>query len=147
MTQTNLTIDGEVEAPVTLSRDEIAAFSEDSLIADVSQLEPRRQGRAIHLEALLDRVVPTSSATHLTLHASIDSFAASIPLDQIRKSGVIVFEIDGQVLERKHGGPYRFVIPNAAECKMAELDACANVKFLDRIELTAGKGRDTRMDK
>jgi hypothetical protein len=51
---------------------------------------------------------------------------------------------NGEPLDTKAGGPFRFLIPNAAECKTAEMDTCANVKFLDRIELTAGKGRDTR---
>ena len=114
------------------------------MIDDVSVIEPRRQGKAVRLEALLDLADPTSAATHLTLHASVDDFAASIPLDAVQDAGIVIFEIDGQALEAKHGGPYRFLIPNAAACKTAELDACANVKFLDRIELTAGKGRDTR---
>lgn len=144
MADTNLTIDGEVATPVSLSRVEIAASAGDRLIDDVSTLEPRRQGRAVRLDALLSLVDPSSAATHLTLHASIDDFAASIPLDAVQDRGVVVFEIDGEALESKHGGPYRFLIANAAECKTDELDACANVKFLDRIELTAGKGRDTR---
>ena len=145
MTDTNLTIDGEVATPVTLSRQEIAASAGDCVIDDVGTIEPRRQGRAVHLNALLDLVDPAPAATHLTLHASIDDFAASIPLDAVQERGIVVFEIDGQALETKHGGPYRFVIANAAACKTDELDDCANVKFLDRIELTAGKGRDTRV--
>lgn len=144
MADTDLTIDGEVETPLALSREDIASAPAEMLIDDVSTIESRRQGRAVQLNVLLDRVTPKSAATHLTLHASIDDFAASIPLDAVKESGIVIFEIDGQALEAKHGGPYRFLIPNAAACKTAELDACANVKFLDRIELTAGKGRDTR---
>jgi len=144
MTDTNLTIDGDVGTPLQLGRADMAAFPDKSLLADVSQIEPRRQGRAVRLNALLDRVEPTPTATHLTLHASGDDFAASIPLEAVRDSGVLIFEIDGRALESEHGGPYRFLIPNAAACRTADLDACANVKFVDRIELTAGKGRDTR---
>ena len=144
MAETSLTIDGEVANSVTLSRQDIAASAGDRLIDDVSAIEPRRQGRAVRLDALLELAAPKAAATHLTLHASIDDFAASIPLDAVHDTGVVIFEVDGQALETKHGGPYRFLIPNAAACKTADLDACANVKFLDRIELTAGKGRDTR---
>jgi hypothetical protein len=36
------------------------------------------------------------------------------------------------------------MIRDPAACHTDELDDCANVKFVDRIELTAGKGRDTR---
>ena len=144
MAETNLTIDGEVATPLTLSRTDMAALPDELLVPDVSQLEPRRQGRAVQLTALLDRAAPTAAATHLTLHASSDDFAASIPLEVVRNSGVLIFEIDGEAVQTAQGGPYRFLIPNAAACQTAELDACANVKFLDRIELTAGKGRDTR---
>jgi DMSO/TMAO reductase YedYZ molybdopterin-dependent catalytic subunit len=144
MAETNLTIDGEVETRLTLSRADMAALPDELLVPDVSQIEPRRQGRAVQLNALLDRVAPAATATHLTLHASTDDFAASIPLDAVRGSGLLIFEIDGEAVHATQGGPYRFLIPNAAACQTAELDACANVKFLDRIELTAGKGRDTR---
>jgi 2-dehydropantoate 2-reductase len=144
MNEIQLKVDGEVESPRTFSRTEIAAFAQDSLIADVSQLEPRRQGQAVKLGAILDQVNPTSAATHLTLHASADNFAASIPLAEVKDMGILIFEINGAGLTPTDGGPFRFLIPNAAACKTAEVDACANVKFLDRIELTAGQGKDTR---
>jgi DMSO/TMAO reductase YedYZ molybdopterin-dependent catalytic subunit len=147
MTMTNgvpLHIDGEVASPATLSQAEFAAFAEEDRIDDVSQVEQRRQGRAVRLIAVLRQVEPTDSATHVTLHASTDDFAASIPLDAARDVGILIYEINGEPLDTKAGGPFRFLIPNAAECKTADLDACANVKFLDRLELTAGKGRDTR---
>lgn len=142
--ETPLTINGEVAAPVALSRADLSAFPDEARIDDVSQVEERRQGKAVRLSALLNRVQPGESATHVTLHASTDDFAASIPLDAACDVGILIYEINGEPLDTKAGGPFRFLIPNAAECKTAEMDACANVKFLDRIELTAGKGRDTR---
>ena len=42
------------------------------------------------------------------------------------------------------GGPIRFLIRDPAACHTHELDDCANVKFLSRIELTERRGRDTR---
>lgn len=144
MTETPLTVDGEVATPVALSRSDLSAFPNEARIDDVSQVEERRQGKAIRLNALLDRVQPSESATHVTLHASADDFAASIPLEAARDVGVLIYEINGASLDTESGGPFRFLIPNAAECKTAEMDACASVKFLDRIELTAGKGKDTR---
>ncbi len=141
---TPLQIDGEVASPATLSRMDLAAFPSKARIDDVSQIADRRQGRAVRLSALLNRVQPGKTATHVTLHASADDFAASIPLEAAREVGILIYEINGEPLDTKAGGPFRFLIPNAAECKTDEMDACANVKFLDRIELTAGKGRDTR---
>lgn len=142
--ETPLTVDGEVVSPANFSREDFAAFSDGGRIDDVSSIEARRQGKAIRLSELLERVEPTEAATHVTLHASTDDFAASIPLEPASKVGILIYEINGTALDTNAGGPYRFLIPNAAECKTADLDACANVKFLDRIELTAGKGRDTR---
>ena len=142
--ETPLTIDGEVATSVALSRADLSAFPDEDRIDDVSKVEERRQGKAVRLNALLKRVQPGGSATHVTLHASADDFAASLPLGAARDVGILIYEINGEPLDTKAGGPFRFLIPNAAECKTAELDGCANVKFLDRIELTAGKGRDTR---
>jgi len=145
MTEPVLTIDGATEHPAILNRADLALMPPESLVPDVGVLEPRRAGAvAVRLSGLLDRVVPHAEATHVTLHATADGFAASIPLDAVRDSGLVLFEQDGQPLSGQQGGPFRFLILNAAACRTAELDACANVKFLDRIELTVGKGRDTR---
>ena len=59
-------------------------------------------------------------------------------------TGVVIYALEGAALPVEKGGPTRFVIPNPAACQTAELDECANVKFLDRIEITAERGRDTR---
>ena len=122
----------------------MAAFPEEARIDDVSQLNARRQGRAIHLRALLERVCVDAAATHVTLHASADDFSVSLPLEAARDVGILIYGNDGSPLDSAAGGPFRFLIPDAAACRTADLDACANVKFLDRIELTAGRGRDTR---
>ncbi|MFG0318392.1 MAG: molybdopterin-dependent oxidoreductase [Planctomycetota bacterium JB042] len=98
----------------------------------------------MRLAALLDRVRPTARATHLTLHASKDDFHASIPLDEVRERGLVVFRLEGAPLADEAGGPFRFLIVDAASCRAAEVDTCANVKFVDRLELTAGRGDDNR---
>jgi hypothetical protein len=38
----------------------------------------------------------------------------------------------------------RFLIRDPSACHTSELDDCANVKYLSRIELSVRKGRDTR---
>ena len=42
------------------------------------------------------------------------------------------------------GGPFRFLIPDFAACRTADVDECANVKFVDRIELSQQRGHDNR---
>lgn len=143
MSKSTLTIEGSVIHLRQFTRNELAAFPVQGRIADISTIEPRREGEAVRLSYLLEAAQPDDAATHVTLH-SADGFSASIPLADVRETGLIIFQLDGQKLPDAAGGPFRFLIPNAAECRTAELDACANVKSLARIELTTGKGTDTR---
>lgn len=143
MSEAVLTIDGETRNVLSLTREQLAALPAEARIEDVSRIDARRQGEAIRLSALLELADPTPAASHLTLH-SADGFSASIPLELTSDSGVIIFQSEGQSLPESHGGPFRYLTPNAAECKTAEVDACSNVKSLVRIELTDGQGRDTR---
>ncbi len=144
MNTPHLTIDGHVQAPLVLTHQELAAFDESDHVRDVSRFHPTRSGDGVTLESLLARVTPTSQASYLTLHATADDFAASVPLEPIRNEGILVYSVAGQPMTAEQGGPFRFLIKDPAACHTDELDDCANVKFVDRIELTAGPGRDTR---
>ena len=143
MIAATINIEGAVHQPRSFTRDELCTLSADSRMADVSEVAPNRRGEAVRLECLLNDSEPDETTTHVTLH-SADGFSASIPLAEIRETGLIIFQLDGEPVPDSAGGPFRFLIPNAAECRVADLDACANVKHLARIELTAGKGADTR---
>ena len=143
MNEKTLTIEGAVHHARQFTREELAALPAEGRVADISIIEPRRQGEAIRLSCLLTESQPNDIATHVTLQ-SADGFSASIPLADVRDTGLIIFQLDGECLPESAGGPFRFLIPNAAECRTAELDACANVKDLARIALTAGKSVDTR---
>jgi DMSO/TMAO reductase YedYZ molybdopterin-dependent catalytic subunit len=144
MSQILLRIDGEVSQPLELTYDDLEAVPADQQVADVSQFHPKRQGDAVTLEALLARAQPRHAATYLTIHATTDDFHASVPLAEVRGEGLVVYRLAGGPLPVKNGGPIRFLIRNPAACHTDELDDCANVKFVDRIELTVGKGQDSR---
>lgn len=137
-------VSGDVKCPLALSHADLAAFADDEQVRDVSRLDPRRQGDGVTLMSVLSRVRPQPSATHLTLLSSRDGFAASVSLDAVSARGVLIYQIEGRPLADDEGGPIRFLISESAACRTDELDDCANVKFVDRIELTSGKGRDTR---
>lgn len=139
-----LVVDGQVERPLRLSYADLEQFSGADRIDDVSQFDPQRKGTAVTLEALLLQARPQANATFLTLHASRDDFAASIPLQPVRAESIVIYRLDGAALPVERGGPFRFLIKDPAACHTDELDDCANVKFVDRIELTDGRGRDTR---
>ena len=67
-----------------------------------------------------------------------------LPLTAVDDRALVIYRLDGQPLPEKAGGPVRFFIPDFAACHTEEIDECANVKFVDRIELTAEKGFDNR---
>jgi DMSO/TMAO reductase YedYZ molybdopterin-dependent catalytic subunit len=139
-----LKVDGAVENPLELTFDDLAALPESSQIADVSRFQPKRQGDGVALEAILERTRPRPEANYLTLHADRDDFHVSIPLGAVRGEGIVVYRLGSARLGPEQGGPIRFLIRDPAACHTDELDDCANVKYLSRIELTVRRGRDTR---
>jgi DMSO/TMAO reductase YedYZ molybdopterin-dependent catalytic subunit len=139
-----LRIDGEVEQPASLAFADLAAIPQAFQVLDVSRIDAKRQGDAVTFEGLLARVRPKPSARYLTLHSSTDDFHASIPLEAVRGRAIVIYRLDGQPLPASAGGPVRFFIPDFAACHTSEVDECANVKFVDRIELTADRGFDNR---
>jgi len=96
------------------------------------------------LEALLERARPHADANYLTLHADRDDFHVSIPLGAVRGEAIVVYKVGDDRLGPEHGGPVRFLIRDPSACHTSELDDCANVKYLSRIELSRRRGRDTR---
>jgi DMSO/TMAO reductase YedYZ molybdopterin-dependent catalytic subunit len=139
-----LVIDGEVARPLSLSYADLAAMPADAQVADISRLDAKRQGDAVKLDAVLERAGAKPSARYLTLHSSTDDFHASVPLAAVRERGLLVYRLAGEPLPVKAGGPIRFFIPDFAACHTQEVDECANVKFVDRIELSQDRGQDNR---
>lgn len=139
-----LRIDGAVARPRELRFADLAAVDPACQIADVSRLAPGRRGDAITLAGLLALVEPHPQATHLGLHAARDDFHASLPLGPIRERAFLIYRLEGRPLDERSGGPARFFIPDHLSCHTHEIDECANVKFVDHIELTVGPGYDNR---
>jgi DMSO/TMAO reductase YedYZ molybdopterin-dependent catalytic subunit len=139
-----LRIDGAVERPLGLTFEDLRGLPLEDQVGDVSRFHPGRRGDGVTLEALLQRAQPKPEANYLTLHAGRDDFHVSIPLDAVRAEGLVVYRLGEARLGIEQGGPIRFLIKDPAACHTDELDDCANVKYLDRIEVTVRRGRDTR---
>lgn len=139
-----LLIDGLVERPLAFGFADLAALPEADQVRDVSRFQNSRRGDAVTLEALLRLVGPSPHANYVTLHAGRDDFHVSVPLEAVRAEGLVVYRLGEGPLDVARGGPVRFLIKDPSACHTSELDDCANVKYLDRIELTERKGRDTR---
>ena len=139
-----LRISGEVETGQHLSLDDLRNLPSDVQIPDVSAIDSSRAGTAVWLKGLLAVAKLKDSAKFLGLHSDHDNFHASIPLAEVLDRGFVIYAMDGEALPREKGGPIRFYIPDHASCNTEEIDECANVKFVDHIELTASKGFDNR---
>ena len=139
-----LKITGMVEREMSLTFDDLSGVDAEQQIADMSQIDPKRKGGAVRLAGLLALVGVKAEAAYLGLHASKDAFHASVPLESVRERGLVIYRVDDGPLDEADGGPVRFYIPDFAACHTAEVDECANVKFVDSIELTAEKGFDNR---
>jgi len=137
-----LSIDGAVERPLRLSLADLSALA--GQVPDVSQLVPGRQGVGVTLAALLSAAGVQPTSKWLTLHAAADDFHASIPLESVREQGLVLYRLGDQPLPASAGGPVRFLIPDVAACHTHEVDECANVKFVDRLELSVERGFDNR---
>jgi len=136
-----LRIEQEGKPAQTFDFDELSRL--DGQIDDVGELIPGRVGRAVRLRSILDRVRPSEELDYLTVESTDGKFAASVPLEQLRRA-VIAYRLDNQPLPKENGGPLRFLIPNDEGCATGGADACANVKFVGTLRLTKGPGRDTR---
>jgi len=139
-----LIIDGLVSRPRTFTPRDLDELPEEGKVPDVSRYHPNRRGSGVTLEAILSEVGPKPEANYLTLHADRDDFHVSIPLNAVRGEGIVVYRLGERELDLKDGGPVRFLIKDPTACHSSELDDCANVKFLSRIEFSERKGLDTR---
>ncbi|HZL88693.1 MAG TPA: molybdopterin-dependent oxidoreductase [Pirellulaceae bacterium] len=139
-----LRIAGLVNHARALSFSELATIDARHQILDVSRIAPGKRGDAVKLAGVLELVQPKPEAKYLSLHATADNFHASIPLDVVKDKAILIYREGGQPLTAKAGGPVRFFIPDHHACHTDEIDECANVKFVDTIELTAEKGFDNR---
>lgn len=144
MSDVILRVSGEVASPQAMTYEDLASLNAEFQIPDVSEFAPSRNGRAVWLQGILDAAGATERAKFLGLHSSHDNFHASIPLTEVRERGFVIYQCNGEPLPREKGGPARFFIRDHAQCKTDEIDECANVKFVDHIELTAEKGFDNR---
>ena len=137
-----LDISGHVERPVSMTFEQLASLPQ---IADVSRFDPKRSGDAVALSDLAALAQTKPGVKNLGLHSSSDDFHASIPLAPILDRAFLIYrQADGSPLDAKAGGPFRFYIPNHKACHTDEIDECANVKFVDRLEFTIEKGFDNR---
>ncbi len=144
MSDVILRVTGEVQNPLELTFDMLNQLPAEHLEVDVSRILPGREGDALKLSALLEMAGAEPAGQFLGLHGTADNFHASIPLEPVRAKGLLIFRKDGAPLPVAAGGPVRFFIPDHDACHTSEIDECANVKFVDHVEVSRKKGFDNR---
>lgn len=124
-------------ARLALTRAALRGLPASQQVADAGLLVPGKCGRAVWLAGLLERCGPAQGARFLNLASADPGFAVSLPLEELPRGALVVYELDGETLPGPKGGPFRLLVPGHA-------DECVHVKALARIELAAARGRDTR---
>jgi DMSO/TMAO reductase YedYZ molybdopterin-dependent catalytic subunit len=124
---------GEVENPITLSWEELAALPRVENVQDIhcvtrwSRFDARFGG--VHWREVAKLVRPKSSARFVVAHAE-QGFTSNIPLEFLEDdNALLATEADDEPLTPEHGWPLRLVIPGKYFWKSA--------KWLRGIELRA----------
>lgn len=130
------TIEGDCQRPQGFSLLDLQDIHPYYQVADLATVDETLSGRGVRLRKLVDLAGPGFGTQWLTFE-SIEGFSACLPLEEIARTGVIVFEEGGKPLPPEHGGPARLVVPYFP-------DKCANVKSLARIVISREPRKDTR---
>ena len=139
-----LQIDGEVAGKRDFTWEDLTAIDSQWQIGDVRLIDPGRRGGAVWLRGILEAAGVLPEAKYITLHSTRDDFHASLPLEEVYERGMFIYRDQNQPLPVTAGGPVRFFIRDHTACQAAEVDECANVKFVERIEFSRQKGFDNR---
>jgi len=125
-----LTIDGEVEHPVTLTWEDFMNLPQTQDVSDFhcvttwSRMDVPWAG--VRLADLAALVVPKSTATHILCYG-YDKYTTNLSLEEALKEDVLlVHTADNKPLEKDHGGPVRMITP--------QLYAWKGSKWINRIE-------------
>jgi DMSO/TMAO reductase YedYZ molybdopterin-dependent catalytic subunit len=124
---------GEVDEPLTLSWDELAALPTLEVTQDIhcvtrwSRFDATFRG--VPWSAIRERIGQRPSARYAIAHAEA-GFTANVPISFLEADGaLLVTHADGEPLTLEHGWPLRLVIPGKYFWKSA--------KWLRGIELSA----------
>ena len=139
-----LQIDGEVAGKRAFTWEDLTEIDSQWQIDDVSLVDPSRSGGAVWLRGILEAAEVLPEAKYITLHSDRDDFHASLPLIEVHERGMFIYRNRNQPLPVTAGGPVRFFIRDHTACQATEVDECANVKFVERIEFSRQKGFDNR---
>jgi DMSO/TMAO reductase YedYZ molybdopterin-dependent catalytic subunit len=129
-----LTVDGEVEQPLTLSWAEFTALPKVEQVSDFhcvttwSQYDLRWAG--VPFRTIVERVRPRAGARFL-LQSCADGYTTNLPLAELGGADVLLaYELNGKPLPLEHGGPMRLLVPHLYAWKSAKF--LTGLRFQER---------------
>jgi DMSO/TMAO reductase YedYZ molybdopterin-dependent catalytic subunit len=135
-----LIIEGELDRPRSIDLAELRRVP--AQIEDVSKVVPGRDGSAVWLRDVLAESGVKTSARFATLASGDGKFAISVPLRPLLERAMLVYRKGDAALPAAKGGPVRLLLTGKVECEAPDIDACAMVKGLARIRVTAEQEPD-----
>jgi len=133
-----LVVEGAVANPLQLSLHDLDDLPQAFKVPDVSQYVEKFRGEGVRVNGLFEIVRPRPEATHATFYGG-GGFAASVGLSEAER-GILIYKSRRGYLSEREGGPVRLIIP-------AGSSLCNNVKSLQRIQVTIGKGMESKLVK
>ncbi len=130
-------VDGLVDRPLDLNQAGLEALGAEEFVSTLNCISNPIGGpligtarwTGVPLARVLERAGIPNGVAEVIFHGR-DGYADSIPLDKaLAPETHVVWAMNGVPLTREHGTPLRIIVPGLYGIK--------NVKWLDRIELTA----------
>ena len=126
-------VDGLVERPLRIVHTDWMRLPRFEQTVDFNCVEgwsvPDVAWGGVTPAALLDEAGVRPEASHVVFHAAGGEYVDSLPMELVRHPQTVLADtMDGEPLERKHGGPLRLVVPVQLAYK--------SVKWVTRLEVT-----------
>jgi DMSO/TMAO reductase YedYZ molybdopterin-dependent catalytic subunit len=135
----SLSVDGEVETPVTFTYDEfrnLASVEEYATLECISnpvggEYMGTARWEGVRLSTILEEAGIRQSARYVVFYGD-DGYSVAIPLETALKEGTILaYRMNGEPLNDVHGFPIRAIVPG--------IYGMMNAKWIRRIELVANE--------
>ena len=130
-----LQVGGFVQAPVTLTLDELRAMPPTRMTKDFQCVTGWRvqdvKWVGVRLADLLDRAGVKAGAQGVRFLSFDGVYTETLTMDQARRDDVIVaYQLEGKPISTAHGGPVRLYV--------APMYGYKSCKWLERVEVTEG---------
>jgi DMSO/TMAO reductase YedYZ molybdopterin-dependent catalytic subunit len=128
-----LDVSGLVAHPATYTFADLKAMRQTAFVRDFQCVTgwrvPQVQWSGVPLSAVLDRAVPSATATAVRFHSYDGTYTESMTLAEARRADVIIaLQMLGKPVTHDHGGPVRMYA--------ASMYGYKSTKWLSGVELT-----------